>query len=329
MKYKNIWNLILFLCNFIRLIRIYGNPLISLVMKAYLISITLLVTLSSCGPSHHKGGEGVTLPASAAKPDNEVLEKAPIAQDIAATDKEAGNSGDHYSNSSTDQVRDTTKKIIKTGTIQFEAGNINAARKKILQSLKKYGGYVDEDNQTTNSDINRKEYNLKISIPAKYFDFLVDSVSADADKIDTKNISVTDVTTRYIDMKTRLDNKKILENRYLELLKKGTKISDLLEIENKLTEIRSDIESAQGQLNYLNKQIAYSSLDITFYTKATTQNVDDRFTNKFKTSVTAGWDFLKDLFFGIISIWPLLIIAGIIYWIFKGWRKRRRVKQAA
>jgi len=324
LKYKFIWNLILFLCKFTRLIRIYGNTLISLVMKAYLILITLLLSLSACGHKAEEQKEKVQTRLFAppvVKADEEVLEKAPVMQDIALAES-SGNSN------STSQIPDTTKKIIKTGTIQFEASNINAARKKILQSLKKYGGYVDEDNQTTNSDINRKEYNLKISIPAKYFDFLVDSVSASADKIDTKNISITDVTTRYIDMKTRLDNKKILENRYLELLKKGTKISDLLEIENKLTEIRSDIESAQGQLNYLNKQVAYSSLDITFYTKATTQNVDDQFTYKFKTSVTSGWVFLKNLFFGIISLWPILAIAGIIYWMFKGWRKRRRVKHA-
>ena len=296
-------------------------------MKAYLFSITLLITLSACGhkDDQHFKVTQAAFPPPVVKADEEVLEKAPVAQDISVA-KADGNSG-YHSNSTTDQVRDTTKKIIKSGTIEFEASNINAARKRILQSLKKYGGYVDEDNQTINSDINRKEYNLKISIPAKYFDFLVDSVSASADKIDTKNISITDVTTRYIDMKTRLDNKKILENRYLELLKKGTKISDLLEIENKLTEIRSDIESAQGQLNYLNKQVAYSSLDITFYTKATTQNVDDRFTNKFETSINAGWVFIKNVFFGIISIWPLLIIIGIVYFIFKNSRKRRGAKK--
>ena len=290
-------------------------------MKAYLFSITLLITLSACGPSHHKGPDGVPKPAVVSA-NIEMLEKAPVMEDNALAEP-SGNS------TNASQVRDTTKKIIKSATIEFEASNINTARKRILQSLKKYGGYVDEDNQTTNSDINRKEYNLKISIPAKYFDFLVDSISASADKIDTKNISITDVTTRYIDMKTRLDNKKILENRYLELLKKGTKISDMLEIENKLTEIRSDIESAQGQLNYLNKQVAYSSLDITFYTKATTQNVDDRFTNKFETSINAGWVFIKNVFFGIISIWPLLIIIGIVYFIFKNSGKRRRVKKEA
>lgn len=296
-------------------------------MKAYLIPFTLLLTFSACGNKNTEQNnnkvEQVKFSPPIVKPDNEVIE-APPSQSYAVADKAEGNG---YTNNA-NQVRDTTKKIIKNGSIEFETANINATRKRILQSLKKYGGYVDEDNQSTNSDANRKEYNLKISIPAKYFDFLVDSVSASADKIDSKNISVTDVTTRYIDIKTRLDNKKILENRYLELLKRGTKISDLLEIENKLTEIRSDIESTQGQLNYLNKQVAYSSLEITFYT----QHVEkaDKGTGlgyKLKTALANGWNILQSLFFGVITIWPVIIMMLVAYWLFKKWRRTRRVKK--
>lgn len=294
-------------------------------MKAYLISFTLLLAFCACG---HKAVEKLSLTTideakPAAQASNAIME-APPSPNYAVADKAEGNG---YTNNA-NQIRDTSKKIIKNGSIEFETTNINATRKRILQSLKKYGGYVDEDNQSTNSGIDRKEYNLKISIPARYFDFLVDSVSASADKIDSKNISVTDVTTRYIDIKTRLDNKKILENRYLELLKRGTKISDLLEIENKLTEIRSDIESTQGQLNYLNKQVAYSSLDITFYT----QHVEkaDKGTGlgyKLKTALADGWNILQSLFFGVITIWPVIIMLLIAYWLFKKWRRTRRVKK--
>jgi hypothetical protein len=280
-------------------------------MKAYLISFTLLLALGACG---HKTDEKLIVT-------DVTLAKAipPPSPNYAVADKAEGNG---YTNNA-NQVRDTTKKIIKNGSIEFETANVNATRKRILQSLKKYGGYVDEDNQSTNSGIDRKEYNLKISIPAKYFDFLVDSVSASADKIDSKNISVTDVTTRYIDIKTRLDNKKILENRYLELLKRGTKISDLLEIENKLTEIRSDIESTQGQLNYLNKQVAYSSLEITFYTQHVEKT--DKGTGlgyKLKTALADGWNILQSLFFGVITIWPVIIMMLVVYFAFIKWRKK-------
>ena len=233
-----------------------------------------------------------------------------------------------YRPSPTKVVQDTSKKIVKEGSIEFEADNLTATRKKIISALKKCNGYIDEDNQTINGEEGRKEFTLKIRIPAAYFDGFLDSVSSTADKIDSKNISITDVTTRYIDIKTRLANKLILEKRYLELLNKGSKISDLLEIENKLTQIRSDIESTQGQLNYLTKQVAYSSLNITFYTKQSKQvNAGDGMVYKFKTAIADGWLILQNLFFGVIGLWPLVILIGALYFIVKRWRKRRKEKQ--
>jgi len=258
-------------------------------------------------------------------PGNDALEEADAP--VGSEDKVNGDNANAANNNA--QVSDTSKKIIKEGTIEFETANLAATRKKILGSLKKYGGYVDEDDQTTNGDSNRKEYELKIRIPANNFDLLLDTVSSTADKIDSRTITITDVTTQYIDIKTRLDNKKILEKRYLELLSKSSKISDLLEIENKLTEIRSAIESTQGQLNYLSRQVAYSSLDITFYTQQTAQvNSGNGPAYKFKTAIADGWQILQNLFFGIITLWPVILLLVIIYWLIKRWRKRRKVKKA-
>jgi hypothetical protein len=45
------------------------------------------------------------------------------------------------------------------------------------------------------------------------------TVSSTATKIDSRNIRIKDVTTQFIDTKTRLDNKlQLLEKRYLNLL---------------------------------------------------------------------------------------------------------------
>jgi len=227
------------------------------------------------------------------------------------------------------QKADTSKKIVKEGDISFETSSVNETRKKIIQALKRLGGYVEEDNQSLDNDENRKEYTLKIRIPAKNFDFFLDSVSSTADKIDSKNISITDVTTRYIDITTRLANKKILENRYLDLLKKSSKVSDLLEIEDKLTDIRSDIESTQGQLNYLSKQVTYSSLSITFYTtQIVAEDKGEGFGAKFIDAIKDGADLVQKLFFTFIGIWPVWLCIVVIYIFFRQ-RKKRRTKQAA
>ncbi|MBS1526920.1 MAG: DUF4349 domain-containing protein [Bacteroidetes bacterium] len=221
-------------------------------------------------------------------------------------------------------IKDTSRKIIKEGDISFETKNIIATRKALLNDLKRLGGYLDEDNESFDSDSDRKEYTLKTRIPADNFDRFLDSVSTNATKIDSKHITITDVTTRYIDMATRLQNKKMLEARYLDLLKKANKMSDVLEVENKLNEIRTDIESTQGQLNYLNKQIAYSSLDITFYaTHISRPVIANTFGHQFGRAITKGMRTVKEVFFGTIALWPLLVVLAGAYLFIRSWIRRR------
>ena len=315
-------------------------------MKNLLITAILLLTFCACG-NKKSNTDSVKFPPPVVMADEEVLPSPPEVKELEVAepgvksvradanaeiriDEPAGNAdvkqAKEYSTVSERPKLDTARKIIKDGDIRFETNDIAGTRQRILSSLKKLGGYVVEDKQTTDNELNRKDYTLNVRIPARNFDLLVNFVAASADKIDSKNISITDVTTKYIDITTRLINKKILENRYLELLKKASKISDLLEIENKLTEIRSDIESTQGQLNYLNKQVIYSSLNITFYTKQVIQaDKPIGFGYKFKKALHKGWLFLEHLFFKIVALWPLGLFLVVAFITYSAWKRKRRL----
>lgn len=306
-------------------------------MKNLLIAAIVLLALWSCG-NKKSNTENVSFPAPAQKADQEILEKQPIVSALKladpgerSVDDMAGSDlsvdaprGDADSKpllDNDDRTGETEQKITKDGDIGFETNNIADTRKRILFTLKRLGGYVVEDKETIDNDANRKDYTLDVRIPAKNFDRLLDFVTTSADKIDSKNISVSDVTTKYIDINTRLNNKKLLEHRYQDLLKKAIKISDLLEIENKLTELRADIESTQVQLNYLTGQVAYSSLAITFYSKQMVKgDKPAAFSYKFNTSLAEGWNFLQNMFFRIIALWPLGLFLPAI---FIGYRARK------
>jgi hypothetical protein len=241
-----------------------------------------------------------------------------------SADKVAAIPANLHQQSSQAQNTDIEKKIIKEGDISFETGNVTETRKQLLASLKKLGGYVTEDNEYLNGDDNRKQYILNIRIPAKNFDQFLGTVSGTATRIDNKNIRITDITTQYIDVKTRLANKKALEQRYLSLLQKAGKMSDVLEIEAKLSEIRSDIESTQGQLNYMDKQVSYSSLSITFYTKQAEQvDAGNTFGYKFKHALQNGLLLIQSLFFVFISWWPVWVLMVVIVVVIRNRRKKK------
>jgi len=229
--------------------------------------------------------------------------------------------------SSTRPELDTSKKLIKIGEINFETLNIANTRKKILHSLASLGGYVAGENESNHRGDNQNTLALTLRIPSKSFDLLLDSISSDAEKIDSKDITIKDVTAQYIDIKTALYNKRLLEGTYQNLLKKADKISDVLQIENKLTEIRTAIDSTQGQLNYLNRQISYSTLTVNFYTRKLPQDTGYGMGYKLLSAISDGWLLLQGMFFWLIGIWPVIVGFMLLIVLLKRWFKRRRLRK--
>jgi hypothetical protein len=307
-------------------------------MKKYLfILYALMLAFAACknksagyGSSEKNNIAEVVLPPPSIKADKEVMKneafQSPAVSEV-AIEEPVGNAD----TKSVVEIKpiDIEKKIIKEGDISFETSDVVETRKQITGLLKRLGGYAEDDSERTYGSEVRKEYNISIRIPAKNFDAFLGTVSSTATKIDSRNIRIKDVTSQFIDIKTRLDNKRLLESRYLQLLNKATKMSDLLQIEDKLAEIRSDIESTQSQLNYMSKQVAYSSLTITFYTKQAEQvAAGNGFSYKLKSALISGWESLQNLFFGLLSNWYLLLVIALLIVFVKRWRGRRIAKQA-
>lgn len=106
---------------------------------------------------------------------------------------------------------------------------------------------------------------MSIRIPKAHFDVFVTELSGGVKKIDKKSITVQDVTEEFIDSTARLAVKKETEQGYLRLLNQAKTIKDILDIQNELQDIRSDIESIEGRLRYLKNSVNFSTLHISMY----------------------------------------------------------------
>ena len=96
----------------------------------------------------------------------------------------------------------------------------------------KNGGYLGNESET--NETYRISNELTIRIPASAFDQMMEGLMAEGIKTDSKRIEVQDVGEEYADLTARIEAKKSVEKRYLEILNKANKISDILEVEEKL-----------------------------------------------------------------------------------------------
>lgn len=274
-------------------------------MKKFLFAFSLVALLISC----KKSVEGV---------DNMILYDDAIAVEETSPAYEI-----KYKSIEGDEARtvETEAKIIKTATLRFETQNLETTAGNIKQAIVKFNGQVQSDEE-------RNEYNtvsrsLTIRVPNESFDNFIDEISKGVSYFDRKEISSRDVTEEYIDTQSRIKTKKALEERYLELLKKANKVSEMLEIEKELSEIREEIESKQARLQYLENQVSYSTVYIYFYkTVAEKQGATVSYGAKLGNALKSGFNSLSSFFIGLIQIWPFILIFVIVFILI-----RRRIKR--
>lgn len=216
------------------------------------------------------------------------------------------------------------QKIIKTARLAFETKDVEATHKKILQLASQYKGLVQNDN--SGKDYNRIYKNMTVRIPTENFQQFIDGISEGVAYFDQKDISRQDVSEEFVDLEARLKAKRVLEERYLELLKKANKVQEMLQIERELSTIREEIEAKQGRLQYLQSQVSMSTVNIEFYKTTAETGITQSYGQKMKNALQGGWNGISVFFLGILYLWPLFLVAIIVVIILRIFLKKRKPK---
>jgi hypothetical protein len=273
-------------------------------MKSKLIIVLLFFAVLSCKKADAEASSDIAIQAV----------RLPAKKMIVNTD------GNSESPSVEDKI--IAQKIIKNGNLRFETDNLETTYEQIKIAVKKGKAFVQNDSQG-------KEYasiyrRITVRIPSENFDSFIKDISTGVAYFDNKEISSQDVTEEYIDIDARLKAKKKLENRYLELLAKATKMSEMLAIEAQLSAIREEVEAKEGQLRYMQNQVSLSTITIEFYkTIAEESGVTISYGAKVWNAFKSGFYGISSFFLGLLEIWPFIIIAiALFYFIRKRFKKK-------
>ncbi|UUF15510.1 MULTISPECIES: DUF4349 domain-containing protein [Flavobacterium] len=215
------------------------------------------------------------------------------------------------------------QKIIKQASLRFETNDLEETYKQIQTAVKQSQGKVQSDSE--GKDYGTLYRNITIRVPSQNFDNLINTISKGVAYFERKEITAEDVTEQYIDLTTRLKNKRKLEERYLQILQKATKISEILEIEKQISIIREEIEAKEGQLKYLESRVSESTVTIEFYKNLPEQEaVQLSYGSKVWTAIKSGFFSLSSFFISIISIWPFIIIICVLAYFIRKRIKRKK-----
>jgi hypothetical protein len=153
-------------------------------------------------------------------------------------------------------------KLVYTGTLQLVVDELQPALVRAQAEIAALGGFVSASQEFTKGDQPRATITYRI--PSARWSEALTTLRALATEVVSEETQATEVGAQLVDLEARIRNLRSSEAALQQIATNTTKVSDLLEVERRLTDVRGDIESLDAQRSRLADQVAYGTLAVSY-----------------------------------------------------------------
>lgn len=230
-----------------------------------------------------------------------------------------------------------TRKLIKNVELKIQTKTYDAFMEGLQAGLAAQGGYVQQSNMSGSGEgeKSRRSATIVVRVPADHLDAFLSAVSSNG-VVTSRSENVQDVTMDYVDVESRLAALRTEQESLLALLEKAGSLQDILTVQDRLTQVRGDIESYEAKLRTMQTLVANSTVTIRVDEvekepeageKGIWQEIGDGFLNSLKV-VGRG---LRGVFVWFMSSLPFLLViaavVGVVLLIVRTVQRRGRKKK--
>ena len=209
----------------------------------------------------------------------------------------------------------TDRKLIKTVTMDAETEHYDELIPALDSKITALGGYV-EFIETGSFSRSRRWSRMTIRIPAESLHEFTAHVGENANVLSTSE-NTQDVTLHYADTEAKITALKTEQTRLLELLSNANSISEILEIEARLSDVTYELERYESQKRSYDNRIVYATItlhiqEVLTLTPTEEPSVWTRIRDGFLDSLEGVSDGLVNCFVFLVAGSPYLVVYGIV-----------------
>lgn len=232
---------------------------------------------------------------------------------------------------------EVTRKVIQSGEVTIQVKQYERFFEALQKRIGMMNGYVSNVQSQRSGDV-VSSASLTLRVPPEQLHTVV-SWLREQGLVITEKIQTEDISEQYYDLKARLENARRFETRLLEMLKSETgKLQDLILVEEKINQIREQIEQMEGKLRYYDALTSLATLSIqvqveSIYVPPQKPTFVRRAIDSAQESINALWSATQEGAILLIVILPWMIPAiGLFYiarFAFRNIRRNRKSVEAA
>jgi hypothetical protein len=219
------------------------------------------------------------------------------------------------------------RKIVQTASLRLQVNDVGESFDAVGRVASSAGGFVASSNLAFQGD--DQVASVTIRVPAARYQDVLSQLRGLGVKVVSETSSAGDVTDQYTDLASRLRNLQATETQLLTLLGRANDISDILQVQDRLNDVRGQIEQIQGRMNLLDNLTDQATISVSL-APVVAGKVSDTGGTNLGDDASRAWDdsiaFLGDIAGGVIRVvvfaWWVPIFALPL--IFVGLRLRNR-----
>jgi hypothetical protein len=212
------------------------------------------------------------------------------------------------------------RKIIRTATLELEVEAVGAAVQEVESIAVAAGGFVSRSSVFIEEPPELGEEDdvaprrtqtatVTIRVPAEVYGSVMRQLRGIAEEVKSEISEASEVTEEYTDLQARLRNLEATEAGYLELLTKAEEIADILIVQDRINQVRLEIEQVQGRMNLLDSLTDLATITVQLTLPVAPAEEPDGGQGWAAEAWDAAWEGSQD---AMVALGTVGIVGGVV-----------------
>ena len=214
----------------------------------------------------------------------------------------------------------TGRKVIRNAELRIETLEFDTLLNTLNGKIAVLGGYIQ------NNSVNGRAYgssktlrtaNMVVRIPADKLDEFLAALDGLGNVLSLRE-NVDDVTENYVDIEARLASLRTEYDTLLGLLSRAETLEEIITLQDRLSDVRYEIESYEARIRSYDSLIAYSTVTLTINevereTVAEEESFGQEVSRRFSESLEDVGEGFKDFAAWFIGNLPTILVLLVFF----------------
>ncbi|MBQ7990223.1 MAG: DUF4349 domain-containing protein [Oscillospiraceae bacterium] len=232
-------------------------------------------------------------------------------------------------------------KMIYTATLQLETLEYDSTVSSVKTDIESMGGFVETSSESNDnkrwyydkSVVTNRVFTVRARIPSENFNEFVSKVGSYGQKM-YESTNAENISRQYADTDAQIKALEKEEERLLEMMESAYTIEDMIVVEDRITEVQSQLNTLRSRLSSMDSDVRYSTVNVTVtevheYTEVAAEpepepTFFERTGELIADSAKSFLRVLEGILDFVIMTFPYLVIIGVVlFFVIRGRKKKK------